>query len=66
VEEFVANVKAMQWLALKVRFVEPIDESVGGHEKQWSEFQKVGEVVEEMRRIGREKYIVEMGIGSAG
>jgi acylphosphatase len=66
VEEFVANVKAMQWLALKVRFVEPIDESIGGHEKQWSEFQKVGEVVEEMRRIGREKYIVEMGIGSAG
>jgi acylphosphatase len=69
VEEFVVNVKAMQWLALKVRFVEPIDdsESVGGQEKcQWSEFQKVGKVVEEMRRIGREKYIVEMGIGSAG
>lgn len=66
VEEFVANVKAMQWLALKVRFVEPIDESVAGQERRWSEFQKVGEVVEEMRRIGRKKYIIEMGIGSAG
>lgn len=65
-EEFVANVKAMQWLALKVRFVEPIDESVAGQERRWSEFQKVGEVVEEMRRIGRKKYIIEMGIGSAG
>jgi hypothetical protein len=51
---------------VKVRFLESIDESVGGHEKQWSEFQKVGEVVAEMRRIGKEKYIVEMGIGSTG
>lgn len=65
-EEFAANVKAMQWLALKVRFVEPIDEFVRGQKRRWCEFQKVGEVVEEMRRIGREKCIVEMGIGSTG
>jgi len=30
------------------------------------EFQKVGEVVEEMGRIGREECVVEMGIGSFG
>ncbi|KZT73423.1 hypothetical protein DAEQUDRAFT_762325 [Daedalea quercina L-15889] len=74
VEEFVANVKAMQWLALRLRFVEPLLEefknarSAGGNEgarRQWVEVEKVGEVVEEMRRLGREKYVVEMGIGSA-
>jgi hypothetical protein len=71
IEEFVDNVKAMQWLALKVRFVEPlpIPESANSYHAgptSWKEFQKVGEVVEEMRRIGREEYVVEMGIGSAG
>lgn len=65
-EEFVANVKAMQWLALKARFVEPIDKIAGEQEGQWREFHKVGEVMEEMRRIGRERHVVEMGIGSAG
>ncbi|KAH0591567.1 hypothetical protein H2248_001621 [Termitomyces sp. 'cryptogamus'] len=66
VEEFVENVKAMQWLALKVRFVEELSGSEKSDEvdRRWFEFQKVGEVVEEMRRLGREKYIVEMGIGS--
>ncbi|KAL0563984.1 hypothetical protein V5O48_018075 [Marasmius crinis-equi] len=64
VEEFVENVKGMQWLALKLRFLEPDEEGEG--KPSWAEFQKVGEVVEEMRRIGREKYVVEMGIGSAG
>jgi len=54
----------MQWLALRVRFVEPVDERV--NESHWVEFQKVGEVVEEMKRIGREEFVLEMGIGSAG
>lgn len=75
VEEFVANVKAMQWLALRVRFIEPLAEagkledhgkSISDERRHWSEFEKVGEVVEEMRRLGREQYVVEMGIGSAG
>ncbi|KAF8079287.1 hypothetical protein FPV67DRAFT_1468262 [Lyophyllum atratum] len=68
VEEFVENIKAMQWLALKVRFVEelPEDGAEDTRERKWIEFQKVGEVVEEMRRLGREQFIVEMGIGSAG
>ncbi|KXN86175.1 RWD domain-containing protein 2B [Leucoagaricus sp. SymC.cos] len=68
-EEFVGNVKAMQWLALKVRFVEPLESDHVGGEKGgdligWKEFEKVGEVVEEMRRVGRGKYVVEMGIGA--
>ncbi|KAL0069447.1 hypothetical protein AAF712_003473 [Marasmius tenuissimus] len=69
VEEFAENVKAMQWLALKLRFLEPVQEEETGGEasgQRWAEFQKVGEVMDEMRRIGREKYVVEMGIGSAG
>ncbi|KAF8956475.1 hypothetical protein BDZ97DRAFT_188208 [Flammula alnicola] len=71
IEEFVDNVKAMQWLALKVRFVEPLPArgstpAAPGEPRTWKELQKVGEVVEEMRRIGREEYIIEMGIGSAG
>ncbi|KAJ3919524.1 hypothetical protein F5877DRAFT_89978 [Lentinula edodes] len=70
IEEFVDNVKAMQWLALRLRFREPVPEGVDGYNsasrRQWREFQKVGDVMEEMRRIGRQKYVVEMGIGSAG
>lgn len=68
IEEFVANIKAMQWLALRVRFVESLEGETAtvDQERKWSEFQKVGEVVEEMRRIDREKFVVEMGIGSAG
>ncbi|CAA7265051.1 unnamed protein product [Cyclocybe aegerita] len=73
VEEFVSNIKAMQWLALKVRFVESLplelvnsDRGSGklGEDQRWKEFQKVGKVVEEMRRIGREGYVVKMGIRS--
>jgi hypothetical protein len=55
----------MQWLALRVRFVELIDLANHEHQQGWTEFQKVGEVVEEMRRCGRDKYITEMGIGSS-
>lgn len=73
VEEYVENVKSLQWLALKVRFVEPVPNNkeslmhpVADGQPRWKEFQKVGKVVEEMRRLGREEYVVEMGIGSAG
>lgn len=65
VEEFVANIKSMQWLALRVRFVEHTDLANDEHHQGWSEFQKVGEVVEEMRRRGKDTYIREMGIGSS-
>lgn len=69
VEEFVGNVKAMQWLALRVRFVESLEadlaSSAESDQKKWSEFQKIGEVVDEMRRLGRERFVVELGIGSA-
>ncbi|KAF8204250.1 hypothetical protein K438DRAFT_1819434 [Mycena galopus ATCC 62051] len=68
VEEFVENVKAMQWLALRLRFLEPlpISESDEAAAQGWTEFEKVGEAVEAMRRLGLENWIVEMGIGSAG
>ena len=72
VEDFVGRVRSMQWLALRLRFVEPAPSSEsspgtqGGQRGRWSEFEKVGEVVEEMQRLGREQFVVEMGIGSAG
>lgn len=69
IEDFVANIKAMQWLALRVRFVEPFrggDNVHSNRRRHWVEFEKVGEVVEEMRRLGRESYVVEIGIGSVG
>jgi len=70
VEDFAENVKAMQWKALKTRFLEPL-ESLGerstGSSRElvsgWNEFEKVGQVVEVMRRMGRGKYVTEMGIG---
>jgi hypothetical protein len=66
VEEFVANVKAMQWLALRLRFLEPIPAGTveEAPAQGWTEVEKVGEVVDAMRRLGREEWIVEMGIGS--
>jgi len=68
-EEFVANVKAMQWLALRLRFIEPLPkeiQAVEPGERRWVEFEKVGEVVQEMRRLRRKQYVLEMGIGSVG
>lgn len=68
VEDFVGRVRAMQWLALRLRFIEPLDDDVQddpGSPRRWGELQKVGEVVDEMRRLGRAKYVTEMGIGSA-
>ncbi|KAJ7045148.1 hypothetical protein C8F04DRAFT_1388713 [Mycena alexandri] len=64
VEEFVANVKAMQWLALRLRFLESLPSKDGDEAQGWTEFEKVGEAVEMMRRLGLEDWIVEMGIGS--
>lgn len=70
VEEFVGNVKAMQWLALRVRFIEALSheksEVVESEKSKWMEFEKVGEVVEEMKRIGREECVLHIGIGSGG
>lgn len=74
VETFVRNVKGMQWLALRVRFVEPMlgsgsdvlgttrDQSVPG--EQWVEVSKIGEVLEQMRMRGREALVTNLGIGA--
>ena len=69
VEEFVAKVKAMQWLALRVRFVEDLEEEHQGEDDckrggRWIELEKVGEVVQYMRDIGRDKYVLEVGLGA--
>jgi molybdenum cofactor biosynthesis enzyme MoaA len=66
VEEFVNNVRAMQWLALRLRFLELLPVGNGDEQQAngWTEFEKVGEAVEAMRRLGLENWIVEMGVGS--
>jgi len=69
INKFVQNVKSMQWLALRVRFVEALcdgESILSDGITPWVEFEKVGKVVEHMRSIGREKYMLEMGIGIAG
>ena len=60
----------MQWLALRVRFVdelsenEPLEVTGEGQGRHWIELEKVGEVVEYMRHIGREKYVLDIGLGA--
>ncbi|KIO19194.1 hypothetical protein M407DRAFT_223533 [Tulasnella calospora MUT 4182] len=65
VEEFVQRIKQMQWLALRVRYVEPVpDMKTGSSQQGWKEVTKVGEAIEEMKRKGREKLIVSLGFGA--
>ncbi|KAG8976531.1 hypothetical protein FRB90_009140 [Tulasnella sp. 427] len=65
VEDFVQRVKEMQWLALRVRFVEPIEgPDVGVTRQEWTEVTKVGEAIELMRKRGREKLIIGLGFGA--
>lgn len=74
VEEFVLNVKAMQWLALRLRFVEPVQRSTSSQQegersnssKVWIELEKVGEVLAYMQKLGREEFVLDVGLGSAG
>ncbi|KIJ13811.1 hypothetical protein PAXINDRAFT_80269 [Paxillus involutus ATCC 200175] len=57
----------MQWLALRVRFIEPAEpnNSVGSRSDQWLELQKIGEVLEQMRKRDRESLITDLGIGNS-
>ncbi|KAF8523566.1 hypothetical protein JB92DRAFT_3109991 [Gautieria morchelliformis] len=69
VKEFVTKVKDMQWLALRVRFVEALPDAIISETERrgtWLEVEKVGEVVDEMRKLGRENYVLALGIGSGG
>ncbi|THH11626.1 hypothetical protein EW145_g568 [Phellinidium pouzarii] len=70
--DFITSVKGFQWLALHVRFVEPLSGEHSGQfaEKRedghsWVELERIGEVVEYMRRLGREQFVTEMGLGSS-
>jgi len=68
VEEFVSRVKDMQWLALRVRFVQELQDvdALPAGRNSWTEVEKIGEVVEEMKKLGRESYVLDLGIGSGG
>ena len=63
VDEFVSNIKGMQWLALRLRVLQTVmplqnSEALG----DWKEVQKIGEVVEEMKARGRAEHIAELGL----
>ncbi|KZT43837.1 hypothetical protein SISSUDRAFT_1057371 [Sistotremastrum suecicum HHB10207 ss-3] len=65
VEEFVANVKSMQWLALHNRFMEALPPS--DHlqsRREWLEMEKIAEAVQYMKALGRHSFVADMGIGS--
>ena len=64
VDEFVRKVRVMQWLALRVRFIEPIEPSQCDPGHRWIEVEKVGEVLGLMRKRGREKHVTSFGIGT--
>ncbi|KAG8953995.1 hypothetical protein FRC04_000979 [Tulasnella sp. 424] len=65
VEEFVQRVKQMQWLALRVRFEEPLPgTNTSSPHQEWGEVTKVGEAIEEMKRKGREQFIISLGFGA--
>ncbi|KAI6012766.1 hypothetical protein F5J12DRAFT_718279 [Pisolithus orientalis] len=68
VEEFVRNVKGMNWLALRVRFIEQVEPESGQAASVgdgWVEVQRISEVLELMRKRGRESYITQHGIGNS-
>lgn len=68
------EVKGMQWLALRVRFVEPVpgwdtdanlsSEAGRNQSVRWVEVSKIGEVLELMRMRGREAFVMNLGIGA--
>ncbi|KAF8578534.1 hypothetical protein K439DRAFT_1638744 [Ramaria rubella] len=68
VEEFVKRVRSMQWLALRVRFVEGVPDTHAAEmgRNPWKEVEKIGEAIEEMRKLGRERFFLDLGIGSRG
>lgn len=70
IKEFIENIKAMQWLALRVRFVEPLESSQDPHPtvgapSPWVELQKIAEVLSYMRKRGRETTLTNLGIGNS-
>lgn len=66
VEEFVSSVKAMQWLNLRLRVIQSIGSKVepGGSDstRSWEEIEKMGDVVDEMKRRGGEEHLMELGM----
>jgi acylphosphatase len=65
VEAFVRDVKGMQWLALRIRFVEHLDFVVTRDQNVlWVEVSKIGEVLELTRIQGRKDLFTNLGIGA--
>lgn len=65
-EVFAGQVKSWQWLALRLRVLEP-DASSNGRERpgrgEWEEVGKVGEALEWLRGVGKEYLLTDSGIG---
>lgn len=67
---FAAEVKSWQWLALRMRVLEEIQEVVSdensekGNKGQWEEVEKIGDAIGWLKRNGgREQLLTDLGIG---
>lgn len=63
-DEFVREVKSWQWLALRLRVFEQSPGQVTPGRGQWTEVEKIGEAVEWLRAIGKERLLLDIGMGS--
>jgi hypothetical protein len=65
-----SQVKSWQWLALRLRVLEPDPLADGStanpHKGKWEELTKVGEAVDWLKKIGKEHLLLDVGIGSGG
>lgn len=65
-EEFAREVKSWQWLALKLRVLEPDRGSKAVQRPgrgKWEEVTKIGEALDWLRSVGKEYLLTDSGIG---
>ncbi|KAJ9107365.1 hypothetical protein QFC21_000815 [Naganishia friedmannii] len=65
-EDFAKEVKSWQWLALKLRVLEPDKENTEKERQRrgrWEEVTKIGEALEWLRGVGKEYLLTDSGIG---
>lgn len=72
-QDFAREVKSWQWLALKLRVLEPVlnhpqsgIDSAKPSKGKWEEVHKVGEAVDWLKAIGKQHLLLDIGIGSSG
>lgn len=73
-ETVAREIKSWQWLALRMRALERLPDGKGGAtgstgpraKGSWEEVDKLGDAVEWLRKLGREKLLLDIGFGAGG